>query len=97
MGKLAFLLVVVVILYFVFKGNDPKPVAPLPSASSDTYTPETTPSHSSTSSWGSGHQAGYDWAAEKGINDDDACEQAGDHSNSPSFAEGCKAYVEEQR
>ena len=41
----------------------------------------------------SGHQAGYDWAEEKGIDDVDDCDTAGDNSNSPSFAEGCKAYV----
>jgi hypothetical protein len=95
MGKLAFLLVVVVILYFVFKGDDPKPVASSPSVSSEAATPE--PSYSGSSDQGSGHQAGYDWAEEKGIDNEDACDEAGDHSNSPSFAEGCKAYVEEQR
>lgn len=41
----------------------------------------------------SGHEAGYNWAEEHGIDDEDACDQAGDDSNSPSFAEGCKAYV----
>jgi hypothetical protein len=45
--------------------------------------------------FGSGHQAGYDWAQEHGIDDEDACETAGNNSNSPSFAEGCKAYVQE--
>jgi hypothetical protein len=41
----------------------------------------------------SGHEAGYRWAEEKGIQDDDDCEEAGEHSNSPSFAEGCESYV----
>lgn len=41
----------------------------------------------------SGHEAGYRWAEEKGIDDEDACDTAGENSNSPSFAEGCKAYV----
>ena len=90
MRKLMFLLVVGVVLYFVFKSDDPKPAAPSVSASSDR-------SYSGADSWGSGHQAGYDWAEEKGIDDEDDCEQAGDHSNSPSFAEGCKAYVDEHR
>jgi hypothetical protein len=41
----------------------------------------------------SGHEAGYNWAEEHAIDDEDDCEKAGDTSNSPSFAEGCKAYV----
>jgi hypothetical protein len=38
----------------------------------------------------SGHQAGYDWAERKGIDDTDNCS-----GNSNSFIEGCYAYVEE--
>jgi hypothetical protein len=41
----------------------------------------------------SGHEAGYRWAEEKDIQDEEDCEAAGEHSNSPSFAEGCKSYV----
>jgi len=41
----------------------------------------------------SSHEAGYRWAEKKGIQDGDDCEIAGEHSNSPSFAEGCKSYV----
>jgi hypothetical protein len=41
----------------------------------------------------SGHEAGYNWAEEHDIDDEDDCETAGDNSNSPSFGEGCKAYV----
>jgi hypothetical protein len=41
----------------------------------------------------SGHEAGYNWAQEHDIDDEDACETAGDNSNSPSFAAGCGAYV----
>lgn len=40
-----------------------------------------------------GHEAGYKWAEEHDIDNEDDCDQAGDTSNSPSFAEGCKAYV----
>lgn len=36
----------------------------------------------------SGHQAGYDWAAEQGIEDPDDC-----GGNSQSFIEGCEAYA----
>ena len=43
----------------------------------------------------SGHEAGYNWAEEHGIDDDSDCDTAGDTSNSPSFAEGCRAYVQE--
>src|SRR5882757_4889224 len=41
----------------------------------------------------SGHEAGYKWAEQHDIDSEDDCETAGDHSNSPSFAEGCKAFV----
>lgn len=39
----------------------------------------------------SGHSAGYDWAAQRGIDDPDDC-----GGNSWSFEEGCRAYAEEQ-
>lgn len=57
----------------------------------------TVPAYSSDSgstAWGSGHQAGYDWAEENDIDDEGVCETAGDNHNSPSFAEGCEAYVD---
>jgi hypothetical protein len=40
----------------------------------------------------SGHQAGYDWAEQHDIDDEDDC-----GGNSESFIEGCKAYVREQQ
>ena len=40
----------------------------------------------------SGHQAGYDWADQHDIDDEDNCV-----GNSESFIEGCKAYVREQQ
>ena len=58
---------------------------------------ESESSLSETSGGGEGHQAGYNWAEEKEIDDVDDCDAAGNHSNSPSFAEGCRAYVEESR
>jgi hypothetical protein len=39
-----------------------------------------------------GHKAGYDWAASRPVSEQD-CETAGEHYNSPSFAEGCKTAV----
>jgi len=39
----------------------------------------------------SGHEAGYEWAEEKGITDPDDC-----GGNSNSFIEGCESYAEEQ-
>lgn len=42
----------------------------------------------------SGHEAGYRWAEEHDIADGDTCDTAGEHSSSPSFAEGCRAYVD---
>lgn len=38
-----------------------------------------------------GHEAGYEWAADKGISDPDDC-----GGNSDSFIEGCEAYANEQ-
>jgi len=38
----------------------------------------------------SGHEAGYQWAEDNDIDDEDDC-----GGNSESFIEGCKAYVEE--
>lgn len=40
----------------------------------------------------SGHDAGYEWASDKGIDDPDDC-----GGNSQSFIEGCEAYAEEQQ
>lgn len=40
----------------------------------------------------SGHDAGYGWAEEHGIDDPDDC-----GGNSQSFIEGCQAYAEEQQ
>jgi hypothetical protein len=40
----------------------------------------------------SGHEAGYNWAEENGIDDPDDC-----GGNSDSFIEGCQAYAEEQQ
>ncbi len=39
----------------------------------------------------SGHEAGYNWAEEKGITDPDDC-----GGKSDSFIEGCRSYAEEQ-
>lgn len=40
----------------------------------------------------SGHDAGYEWAGENGIDNPDDCD-----GNSNSFIEGCQAYAEEQQ
>ena len=42
----------------------------------------------------SGHTAGFEWAERKSISDGDDCDAAGEHYNSPSFAEGCHAYLD---
>lgn len=39
----------------------------------------------------SGHEAGYEWAEENGIDNPDDCD-----GNSDSFIEGCQSYAEEQ-
>ena len=38
----------------------------------------------------SGHQAGYDWAEQNGIDDESSCSTPSD-----SFNQGCESYVEE--
>lgn len=40
----------------------------------------------------SGHDAGYQWAEERGITDESSC-----GGNSQSFIEGCQAFIEEQQ
>lgn len=39
-----------------------------------------------------GHKAGYDWAVSRPVSEAD-CDTAGEHYNSPSFANGCKSAV----
>lgn len=39
----------------------------------------------------SGHEAGYEWAEQKGITNSSSC-----GGNSNSFIEGCRAWAEEQ-
>jgi len=65
-----------------------------PDTSSTARTPSTFAGSPCTSDC-SGHEAGYNWAEENGIDDEGDCDTAGDTSNSPSFAEGCRAYVNE--
>ena len=43
----------------------------------------------------SGHESGYKWAEEHRIHDEADCDHAEETSNSPSFGEGCRAYVRE--
>jgi opacity protein-like surface antigen len=38
----------------------------------------------------SGHQAGYDWAEQNGIDDESSC-----NTPSASFNEGCQSYIDE--
>ena len=42
-----------------------------------------------------GHQAGYEWARDRDISDEWDCDKAGETSNSPSFAAGCRMYVDD--
>lgn len=98
MGKLLTFPVVVGGLYF--KKSDTLKPAPTPMAASEITNPASDNSSSdetiesgSSFDWGSGHQAGYDWAEEKSINDEGHGEAAGEHSNSTSFAEGCVPYI----
>ena len=95
MGKLIGFGIFIVCLYLIFGRSDgasnesrPETAATYePAPDSNTFAGERCTLNCS------GHEAGYEWAEERGINDDSVCENAGDESNSPSFAEGCAAYV----
>ena len=99
--KLGLLVVVMVVLYAIFHRSDSTPSSiSAPRDTSSTFAEPAAPGKTPSNFAGyncvgdcSGHQAGYDWAEEKGLSDEDDCDAAGDRSNSPSFAEGCKAFV----
>jgi hypothetical protein len=97
MRKLILAAVVICVLYYAFDHEDVPPATTTStsatSLSSTSEAASPAPQPLQQKHWGSGHQAGYDWAEENSIDDEDACEEAGDNSNSPSFAEGCKAFV----
>ena len=89
---------VVVIFYFGNQSGEMEhPVNSVSEPTSDTGNPDRSPNtfagYECTQDC-SGHEAGYAWAEEHDITDGDACDAAGEHSNSPSFAEGCRAYVD---
>ena len=46
---------------------------------------------------GEGHDAGYNWAEKKGIDDPDSCySRSGEAiNNSPSFTEGCLQFLQD--
>lgn len=92
MRKLILAVIVVCALYYAFHRTDvaPSTQRDIPDATTadETATPSLAPE-----SWGSGHEAGYQWAEDKGISDESDCEAAGEQSNSPSFAEGCESFV----
>lgn len=78
--------------------ESPKPKPAPPAADSATYSTPPALSAAGSTFRGydctidcSGHEAGYAWAEEKGIDDPDDC-----GGNSESFIEGCRAYAEEQ-
>lgn len=72
------------------QGASPSYTAPADSRSSSYSEPAEFHGYDCTADC-SGHEAGYRWAEEHDIADEDDC-----GGNSESFIEGCKAYVEEQ-
>jgi hypothetical protein len=90
MKKLIFLAICLFVIFACFDANS-KHDNDATQTDQD-VTQDTDPGYSSD---GSGHEAGYNWANENGVDDESACDTAGDNHNSPSFAEGCKAYVQE--
>ena len=89
-------LVVICIIYAVANKDDHEPAQRTPSAPSDSDSESTSTSDLRFHGYDctvdcSGHEAGYQWAEEHDIDDEDNC-----GGNSDSFIEGCKAYVHEQ-
>jgi hypothetical protein len=90
--------VIIVAVVCIYELNDSKP-APAPVVSGEVNTssdqadkPSTFDGYTCTGDC-SGHDTGYRWAEEHSIDDEDNCDTAADNSNSPSFGEGCKAFV----
>lgn len=99
--KVLLAVVVVVILIFVFGNAHGDDNAVKTTTESKPEFETSNPSVESRSFAGyectsdcSGHEAGYAWAEKNDIDDGDDCDTAGEHSNSPSFAEGCHAFVD---
>ena len=88
------LVVIVLIAFFAFRsGRSSEPPAPVVATSdSEPADTDSFAGYECTIDC-SGHEAGYRWAEENDIDDEDVCDTAAEHSNSPSFGEGCKAYV----
>jgi hypothetical protein len=81
-------LVAILFLYLIFKENKPKPVPVSPYTYERAY-PNTFHGRACLGDC-SGHEAGYQWAEDRDIDDVDDCT-----GYSQSFIEGCIAYVEE--
>ena len=79
--------VVVVFLYLIFKEEKPKPIFK-PSHSYERAYPNTFYGRPCLGDC-SGHEAGYQWADDNDIDDEDDCV-----GYSQSFIEGCIAYVQ---
>lgn len=84
-----FFIVIAVILsiYLIFKEEKPKPVF-IPSSSYERTYPNTFYGKRCLGDC-SGHEAGYQWAEDNDIDDEDDCV-----GYSQSFIEGCIAYVQ---
>lgn len=81
-----------VIFYNVFIKEEPKPQIKYYPVTVPIYPAEQTFSGYKCTVDCSGHAAGYQWAEEHDIDDEDDC-----GGNSQSFIEGCKAYVQENQ
>lgn len=80
--------------YYVPKSTSPTPTntpVTTPSYKTPTYTAPTYKGYTCTDDC-SGHEAGYEWAEEHGITQDDVDGYSG---NSDSFQEGMQSYVDE--
>ncbi len=96
MKKVLIFILICIIALFYFLSNSKNTY--IPPNDSDNHSTQTVESDEVVTSenWNctedcSGHEAGYEWAADIGITDPDDCD-----GNSNSFIEGCKAYANEQ-
>jgi hypothetical protein len=94
MKGLLVLVVIAVMFFFAFRSDrsSEQPAPVVATSDSEAVEPDSFAGHECTIDC-SGHEAGYRWAEENDIDDEDVCDTAAEHSNSPSFGEGCKAYV----
>lgn len=100
--KFIYIALIVLGMWYFFGDKEEVKVDPYIESPNRTYNsnvPSPSSSYSSSANFNgypctddcSGHEAGYEWAEDNGIDDPNDCD-----GNSESFIEGCQSYAEEQ-